>query len=113
MQLRDEAVEPGGDVAPILLGPVARKAQRYIGSANEPFVDARPGHHIAGARAARIESVRLVGDVDEVLGFVGRTAAERQNGETVVARSRLRLDVMRVDAAQPLKRVAAMSRERR
>jgi hypothetical protein len=63
-----------------------------------------PGTVRTAPRAAGKELLGLVREIDEVFAFIGRAGAERQDGEPVRTGGRLRLDITRIDGAQPLGR---------
>ena len=103
MKLREEPVESGGDFAPILQ-PFAREPQRDLGGIERTLVDAGARHRADRPRTAGEELLGFVREIDEVLALIGRAGSEGDDGEPVRAGRRLRLDIARIDGAQPRRR---------
>src|SRR5581483_9411468 len=82
MQLREQAIKAGADIAPIGQ-PVARKAERDHVGADGAFLHAGTGHGASWPRAAGVELLRIAAEIDQILALIRRAGAKRQNGKSV------------------------------
>src|SRR6185312_6713067 len=103
MQLSNKPIKAGGKASPISQ-PFAWKPKRDLDALERTLVDAGAAHRTSRPRATGEELLRLFPEIDEVFSLVGRAGPERQKRKPVGTGRRLRLDIARIDAAQPFRR---------